>query len=291
MNLEFYWRFYDEAGKLYDAVRARLKAEPTPRWEISIGLKPGADIVVTTTESTKCPNKDHSHNPSANVYINKLNDRINLEVFADSLKRLSKRVLGDLDISSTPTPYSATTEATRRREEFFGYNNPIMSFDMTDHNGIMATWEEICRARAVEDAADACMTKTNIVPKEVLFMPNIIIPKIKNVIFSGPVTTVLWEDNTKTQARAMDGVTMEPEVGVALRIAKKIYKSQNQYRKAVKAWLAASDKKTKKNATTSDKKTKKTTSTAKKETKTKKTTSTEKKEVKAKKVTIKTNDK
>ena len=122
-------------------------------------------------------------------------------------------------------------------------------------------------------------------------MPNIIIPKIKNVIFSGPVTTVLWEDNTKTQARAMDGVTMEPEVGLALCIAKKIYKSQNQYRKAVKAWFAASEKNNKKKTVKSDKKTKKTTSTAKKETKAKKTTSTEKKETKAKKVTIKPDNK
>lgn len=293
LALEFYWKFYDEAGKIYDDIRVRLKTEPTPRWEISIGLKPGADIVVTTTESTRCPNKDHSDNLPANVYINKLNDRINLEVFHDSLKRLSKQILGDLDISATPIPYSATAEAARRREEFFRNNIPIMSFDTTDHNGMVLTREEI--HRLVDAAAVSVRIKTNIVPKEVLFMPNIIIPKIKGVIFSGPVTTVLWEDNTKTQARAMDGVTMEPEVGVALCIAKKIYGSQNQYRKAVKAWLAASDKKTKKKTTTSDKKTKKTTSAEKKtteaKTKTKKTTSTEKKETKAKKVTIKPDNK
>ena len=290
LALEFYWKFYDENGRIYDDVRVKLKTIPAPRWEIHIGFKPGADIVVSTTESTICPNKDHSDNLAANLYIKKLNDRINLEVFHETLERLSNRIFSDLGVSSNPTPYSATDEATRRREEFFRNNIPIMSFDTTDHNGMVVTREEI--HRLVDAAAVSVRIKTNIVPKEVLFMPNIIIPKIKNVIFSGPVTTVLWEDNTKTQARAMDGVTMEPEVGVALCIAKKIYKSQNQYRKAVKAWLAASEKNNKKKTTTkSDKKTKKTTSTEKKETKAKKTTSTAKKETKAKKVTIKPDNK
>ena len=282
LALEFYWKFYEADGRIYDDVRARLKTIPAPRWEISIGLKPGADIVVSTTESTICPNKDHSDNPPANVYIKKLNDRINLEVFHETLERLSNRIFSDLGVSSNPTPFSATDEATRRREEFFRNNGPMIS-------AIKSTYAEA--HKAMEEAAMACMTKPVIVPKEVLFMSNIIIPKIKNVIFSGPVTTVLWEDNTKTQARAMDGVTMEPEVGVALCIAKKIYKTQNQYRKAVKAWFAASEKNNKKKTTKSDKKTKKTTSAVKKETKAKKTASTEKKETKAKKVTIKPDNK
>lgn len=283
LELEFYWRFYDDASVQTNVIRARLKFEPAPRWEISIGLKSDVDIVVTTTESTICSNKDRGDDhPVVNQYIKNLNDRINIEVFNNTIERIPKRILNDLGISSTPIPYSATDEATRRRDEFFRNNIPIMSFDTTDHNGMVLTREEI--HRLVDAAAVSVRIKTNIVPKEVLFMPNIIIPKIKNVIFSGPVTTVLWEDNTKTQARAMDGVTMEPEVGVALCIAKKIYGSQNQYRKAVKAWLAASDKKTKK-TTSAEKKT------TKAKTKTKKTTSTEKKETKAKKVTIKPDNK
>ena len=284
----FYWIIYNDKDAKSFTIDARLEKNPEPRWEISIGSVPGADIIVTAHDTTIVANRDHGEDMAATYHIAKLNEAINLTLFGQSLKTLSKKLFNDCGISN-PIPYSATDEATRRREEFFGNNIPIMSFDPTDHNGMVLTREEI--HRLVDAAAVSVRIKTNIVPKEVLFMPNIIIPKIKNVIFSGPVTTVLWEDNTKTQARAMDGVTMEPEVGLALCIAKKIYKSQNQYRKAVKAWFAASEKNNKKKTVKSDKKTKKTTSTAKKETKAKKTTSTEKKETKAKKVTIKPDNK
>ena len=46
--------------------------------------------------------------------------------------------------------------------------------------------------------------------------------------------TILWSDGTKTMAKPMKGTTADPEIGFALAIAKKFFKTQNQWRK----WLS-----------------------------------------------------
>ena len=65
------------------------------------------------------------------------------------------------------------------------------------------------------------------------------LPDIKNVIFSGPCTIVLWEDGTKTVVRCNNDV-LDPEKGLAMAIAKKAMgtnKSGSNYYDIFKKWL------------------------------------------------------
>lgn len=65
------------------------------------------------------------------------------------------------------------------------------------------------------------------------------LPDIKNVIFSGPCTIVLWEDGTKTVVRCNNDV-LDPEKGLAMAIAKKAMgtnKSGSNYYDIFKQWL------------------------------------------------------
>lgn len=65
------------------------------------------------------------------------------------------------------------------------------------------------------------------------------LPGIKNVIFSGPCTIVLWEDGTKTVVRCEKDV-LDPEKGLAMAIAKKALgtnKSGSNYYDIFKKWL------------------------------------------------------
>lgn len=65
------------------------------------------------------------------------------------------------------------------------------------------------------------------------------LPGIKNVIFSGPCTIVMWEDGTKTIVRCEKDV-LDPEKGLAMAIAKKALgtnKSGSNYYDIFKKWL------------------------------------------------------
>lgn len=46
---------------------------------------------------------------------------------------------------------------------------------------------------------------------------------IKKVIFHGPATIVIWDDNTKTIVKCMDGDEFDPEKGLAMAISKRIF--------------------------------------------------------------------
>lgn len=77
-------------------------------------------------------------------------------------------------------------------------------------------------------------------------------PEIKQVIINPPATIIIWTDGTntvcKTKAPEVDHITLpdgtklavvpkdeyDPEVGVAMCIAKKYFGSRNQFTKAVK---------------------------------------------------------
>ncbi len=64
-------------------------------------------------------------------------------------------------------------------------------------------------------------------------------PGIKNVIFSGPCTIVLWTDGTKTVVRC-EKDALDPEKGLAMAIAKKALgtnKSGSNYYDIFKKWL------------------------------------------------------
>lgn len=46
---------------------------------------------------------------------------------------------------------------------------------------------------------------------------------IKKVIFHGPATIVIWDDNTKTVVKCMEGEEFDPEKGLAMAISKRIF--------------------------------------------------------------------
>lgn len=63
-----------------------------------------------------------------------------------------------------------------------------------------------------------------------------IIPRIKSILFNEKkkVTTVIWNDDTKTMAKCTDDDDYDEEIGVAICIAKKYYgNNQNQMRKEI----------------------------------------------------------
>ncbi len=54
-------------------------------------------------------------------------------------------------------------------------------------------------------------------------------PKIKDVIFNGPATIVLWQDCTKTIVKAQNGETVDKEKGLAMAIVKRVYGNKGNY--------------------------------------------------------------
>lgn len=62
-------------------------------------------------------------------------------------------------------------------------------------------------------------------------------PGIEKVIFSGPCTIVLWDDNTKTIVRAQEGELFDPEKGLAMAVSKKALGNKGDYFDEFKKWL------------------------------------------------------
>lgn len=62
-------------------------------------------------------------------------------------------------------------------------------------------------------------------------------PGIEKVIFSGPCTIVLWDDNTKTVVRAQEGELFDPEKGLAMALSKKALGNKGNYFDEFKKWL------------------------------------------------------
>ena len=67
-------------------------------------------------------------------------------------------------------------------------------------------------------------------------------PTIKNVIFSGPATIVLWSDGDKTIVKKSDcEAEMDKEKGLAMAIIKKAYKDAckegSYFRRIFGAWI------------------------------------------------------
>lgn len=60
---------------------------------------------------------------------------------------------------------------------------------------------------------------------------------IKKVIFNDPATIVFWMDGTKTVVKTQDDDIFDPEKGLAMAIAKKVYGNQGNYYNKLKKWL------------------------------------------------------
>lgn len=63
------------------------------------------------------------------------------------------------------------------------------------------------------------------------------IPQIKDVIFNGPATIVLWSDGTKTVVKAQDGEECDREKGLAMAISKKVLGNKGNYYNTFSKWL------------------------------------------------------
>ena len=63
---------------------------------------------------------------------------------------------------------------------------------------------------------------------------------IENVIFNNPATIVFWDDGTKTVVKA-ENEPFDPEKGLAMALAKKVFGNQGSYYNEFKKWLKNDD--------------------------------------------------
>ena len=61
-------------------------------------------------------------------------------------------------------------------------------------------------------------------------------PQIAKVIYSEPATIVFWSDKTKTVVKCQDGDEFDPEKGLTMAIAKKLYGNKGRYFEEIKKW-------------------------------------------------------
>ena len=61
-------------------------------------------------------------------------------------------------------------------------------------------------------------------------------PEIKNVIFNDPATIVFWTDGTKTVVKCQEDDAFDPEKGLTMAIAKKVYGNKGSYCNVIKKW-------------------------------------------------------
>lgn len=62
-------------------------------------------------------------------------------------------------------------------------------------------------------------------------------PEIKDVIFNDPATIVFWTDGTKTVVKCQEGDEFDPEKGLTMAIAKKVYGNKGSYCNVIKKWV------------------------------------------------------
>lgn len=63
------------------------------------------------------------------------------------------------------------------------------------------------------------------------------VPGIDRVIFADPVTIVYWRDGVKTVVKCQEGDTFDPELGLAMAIAKRALGNTGNYNNVFKKWL------------------------------------------------------
>lgn len=62
-------------------------------------------------------------------------------------------------------------------------------------------------------------------------------PTPTKVHFNGPVTVVIWDDGTKTLVRCSENDVYDPEKGLAMAFAKKMFGNDNSFHKLFAKWL------------------------------------------------------
>lgn len=74
------------------------------------------------------------------------------------------------------------------------------------------------------------------------------VPDIKSLIFNPPFSTVLWDDDTTTVSKTMEGDEFDPMVGFSICVLNKIFDSKNEYKKLIsESWNYYQVKQEKKN--------------------------------------------
>lgn len=69
--------------------------------------------------------------------------------------------------------------------------------------------------------------------EKVFDLPDLKIPRIERIIFSPPATVILWEDNTKTVVKCMEGDEFSEEEGFLAAVGKKLFGSHTAYKSLV----------------------------------------------------------
>ena len=67
--------------------------------------------------------------------------------------------------------------------------------------------------------------------------------RIKNVIFNDPATIVIWNDDSKTVVKTQNGEEFDPEKGLAMAIAKRMFGNTGSYFEEFKKWLPECEEK------------------------------------------------
>lgn len=67
------------------------------------------------------------------------------------------------------------------------------------------------------------------------------VPFVKKIIFSGPATVVLWDDGSKTVVKCSEDDQFDPYAAVAQAYTKKIFRTNNQFKKMVDKFLPEED--------------------------------------------------
>ena len=62
-------------------------------------------------------------------------------------------------------------------------------------------------------------------------------PKIKRVIFNNPATIVFWKDGNKTVVKTQGDEVYDPEKGLAMAIAKKMFGNTRDYYEVFNKWI------------------------------------------------------
>ena len=73
-------------------------------------------------------------------------------------------------------------------------------------------------------------------------------PTPKKVIFSGPATTILWKDGTKTTVKCQNGDEWAPDVGIAMCYLKKMLGNEGNFNNIFREAEKVSEVQTKKKA-------------------------------------------
>lgn len=79
----------------------------------------------------------------------------------------------------------------------------------------------------------ATTTVDGVMPRE---KKSVVLPEIRNVIFSDPAIIVFWKDGTKTVVKAYED-KFDAEKGLAMAIAKKALGNKGNYYEVIKKWV------------------------------------------------------